>query len=334
MKISIIVPIYNTAPYMARCLNSILAQDYKGPLECILVDDCTPDRSMDIAHEMLDDYQGQIEFKYQRHETNKGLSAARNTGIRCAEGEYLYFLDSDDEITPNCISALTALAEKYKGVDIVQGNIVLTHEVFTGFDISQYHFPEYTTDQAWIRKEMLERIPMTMWNKLIRHDLISEHGLWFKEGIIHEDEHWRMFYHKEIASFAFSTIPTYHYYQTEGSITQTRYKDKSFHTMLTLLEQFANVAYDKEEYDYLLYQITALQCRTYLLQYPDTFDKACSKFLHTQLHKARHPRKIRCTLWYLLRHSSLSRLCCRLFARPVYDRIRQSEQNFARHDKR
>ena len=121
MKISIIVPVYNVEEYIEDCLRSITAQTYKGEVECIIVDDCTPDSSCTIIEKFISKYAGNIQFKLLHHEKNRGLSAARNTGIDATTGEYIYFLDSDDEITPNCIELLAEPLKKEK-YDFVIGD--------------------------------------------------------------------------------------------------------------------------------------------------------------------------------------------------------------------
>mgnify|MGYP002523974151 FL=1 len=101
MKVTIIIPIYNVAPFVADCIHSVMGQTWQEPLECILVDDCGTDDSMAVVERTLQDYQGPVDFRIVRHEHNRGLSAARNTGLDNATGDYVYFLDSDDEITPD-----------------------------------------------------------------------------------------------------------------------------------------------------------------------------------------------------------------------------------------
>ena len=104
MLISIIIPIYKVEPYIVRCIDSVLNQTYRE-LEVILVDDCSPDKSMTMARDYIEQssLSKDLQFIYLRHEKNKGLSAARNTGINSATGKYVFFLDSDDEITPDCL---------------------------------------------------------------------------------------------------------------------------------------------------------------------------------------------------------------------------------------
>ena len=121
-KISIIIPIYNVEPCVATCLNSVVTQSYRGPLECLLVDDCGTDQSMVVVEQLISDYQGTILFRVLHHSHNRGLSAARNTGMEAATGDYIFFLDSDDVIEKNCIEALVKPLEEEK-YDVVVGNI-------------------------------------------------------------------------------------------------------------------------------------------------------------------------------------------------------------------
>ena len=95
-KVSIVIPVYNVEPYIEECLQSVMRQSYRGEIECILIDDCGTDNSMGIAVQLIEEYNGPIDIKVMHHEHNQGLSAARNTGIDAACGDYIYFLDSDD----------------------------------------------------------------------------------------------------------------------------------------------------------------------------------------------------------------------------------------------
>ena len=96
MKITIVIPVYNVAPYIEECLRSVMNQSWQGTIECILVDDCGADNSMKIINQILQSYQGDLEFKIIHHEQNRGLSAARNSGIDAATGDYVYFLPVGD----------------------------------------------------------------------------------------------------------------------------------------------------------------------------------------------------------------------------------------------
>ena len=220
MKISIIVPVYNVEQYIKECFDSIAAQTYKGDMECIFVDDCGQDNSVAVLEKLITDYHGAIKFSIVHHEHNKGLSGARNTGIKKASGDYLYFLDSDDSITSDCIEKLTALAEKYPGVDIVQGS---TKSRMNWLQMGWKKLPEYSRHYSWIKKTMLKRyiIPMTAWNKLICRSFVLNHNLFFAEGIIHEDEVWNFMLAKYVHRIAFCETLTYIYRENDGGIMKS-----------------------------------------------------------------------------------------------------------------
>lgn len=240
MKISIIIPVYNVENYVARCLYSVIRQTYTGELECVIVDDATPDGSMQIVRRILAGYTGPIHFKCLHHTVNQGLSAARNTGIRQATGECVFFLDSDDEISDDCIRLLAGLALKYPEVDMVQGNIQVDHEKYRFLEYSDKELPPYCNDASFLQIFMLRSvIPTTAWNKLIRKTFITENELWFKEGIIHEDEYWRIQASQYIRSMAFCMDKTYFYhYNSKGIMHSSDFRNKSFWSWLVIMEDY------------------------------------------------------------------------------------------------
>ena len=123
INISIIVPVYNVELSISKCIESIIGQECEGiNIECILVDDCSPDNSINIIKSMLSNYDGEINFCLLRHQTNKGLSCSRNTGFNKATGEFVMFVDSDDYLLPNSIRYFFQEMKKYQPIDIVIGN--------------------------------------------------------------------------------------------------------------------------------------------------------------------------------------------------------------------
>lgn len=260
MKVSIIIPIYNVEKYIARCINSVLNQTYRN-LEIILIDDCTPDRSMEIAKQIVENSNKakDLEIKYISHPQNKGIAATRNTGIRNVCGEYFFFLDSDDEITPDCIKSMVNLAIKYKGVDIIQGNIVDTNnnkvkEIKT-IDT------EYIEDKLLIKKMMFNdgtstySIPNVVWNKLIRTSLVIENNMWFKEGIVAEDVYWLIMYWKYINSIAFNLKKTYLYFNDNpSSITNEKIqRHRHFFSKMETFKDFIPTIDKNDTYIYRHY---------------------------------------------------------------------------------
>lgn len=213
LKVTIVIPVYQVEDYIESCLTSVVNQTYSGEIECVVVDDCGADSSWQIVENFISEYKGKIDFKLLRHTGNKGLSAARNTGIDHASGEYIYFLDSDDEITPECIERLVKPLENYKydfvtaDFTIVGGRPVTTYLKARGEYISGIK-------EAYYRKEW----NVTAWNKLCNIDFLRRHNLRFKEGIIHEDILWSFY----LANFAKSMYAledkTYIYNTREASI--------------------------------------------------------------------------------------------------------------------
>lgn len=219
MKVSIIIPVFNVEKYILRCLYSVVSQTYKD-IECLIIDDCGTDKSITFADEFIKKNNGNnsgITFKIIHHNTNSGLSAARNTGIKEAIGEYLYFLDSDDSITPDCIETLVRLTEKYPDITFAQGNLL-----DEGGGISKYGFhfdvPEYINQKEELSYYLLSKITTSACNRLINKSIIYDHSLYFPNGILHEDMYWVYFLSKYTNAAAFTPKGLYTYYINEGSI--------------------------------------------------------------------------------------------------------------------
>lgn len=248
MKVSIIVPVYNVELYIRRCFDSIAAQTYRC-LECIFIDDASPDDSFAILRERIERYKGPIDFKVLRHKANKGLSAARNTGTKVATGDYVYYLDSDDVLPGRAIEQLADTANKFEGVDVVQGNTeVLSdsgHKVDSEFwSITDKGFPEFSNDKVWIKTRFLvePRVPVNAWNKLVKRRLIIENGLSFREGVIHEDQLWAFHASKYVSSIAFVAEICYRHYIVPGSIMRSENKRRSMESWLSILEEMSENA--------------------------------------------------------------------------------------------
>ena len=217
MKISIVIPVYNVAPYIKDCLHSVMVQSWQDNLECILVDDCGKDNSMQLVEERLQTYKGKIDFRIIRHQHNRGLSAARNTGIDAARGDYVFFLDSDDEITPDCIERLVKPLYE-KDYDFVVGAYRLVGSQIKMDSLRLKEGTVLTGDE--VLKSFREKTWYLMSvNKLYKLSFLNRHHLRFLEGIIHEDELWSF----QVACLAKSLYAvaheTYIYKAREGSIT-------------------------------------------------------------------------------------------------------------------
>lgn len=206
-SVSIVIPVYNVQDYIVKCLDSVAAQTYTGSMECLIIDDCGTDDSIRLAEQYVKQYNGHIVFRIIHHEHNKGLSAARNTGIKEAQGEWLYFLDSDDWIIPECIEWMGNVQKKHPQSEIVQGGATATgnNQCFQWLNIANKSLPPYSDDKKWIKQAFLTdlTIPVTAWNKLVRRDFIISNDLFFTEKVIHEDVIWTFFLAKRVSHIAF-----------------------------------------------------------------------------------------------------------------------------------
>lgn len=237
-NISIIIPIFNTEPYIYECLQSVANQLVTEQFECILVDDCGSDRSMDIVEQFLVDYSGSVCFMIIHHDMNRGLSAARNSGIMAAHGQYLYFLDSDDTITPTCLQSLLQLAKEYDS-DLVQGGFFSSSLVLSDFDSIRY--PIFIDNRKEIIRRLLDynRNPVMAQNRLVNRSFIIKNNLFFKEGIIHEDIYWTFFLAKYVKRMVISHEKTYFYRSTPGSITNKINIQKEILAYQTMIKDFS-----------------------------------------------------------------------------------------------
>lgn len=243
MRVSIIIPVYNVEAYIEECFKSVIAQTYEGEMECLIVDDCGTDNSMDIIQRLISKYDGPIKFKILNHNHNKGLSAARNTGIRAASGEYVIFVDSDDKLYPDSIALLAQCVQNHLNVDIVQGDVTfdVPQTTSTFFAISGSRFPSYVNERHWINNYFLEHMPVTVWAKLIRLDFIRDQHLMFQEGRLHEDEIWRLYASRVIKDIAFCFHPVY-FYRTTNPNSIIHQKDQTLHYShyLRLIQEVIN----------------------------------------------------------------------------------------------
>ncbi|MBP5771645.1 MAG: glycosyltransferase family 2 protein [Bacteroidaceae bacterium] len=234
VKVSIIIPIYKVEPYIERCIKSVLHQTYRN-LEVILVDDCTPDRSMELAKQLINDDEKNNDFRfiYLKHDHNRGLSAARNTGIDAATGDYVFFLDSDDEITENCIALLAQPLIKFP-YNFVMGYYEAKGKTFPKQDVRG----ELLNQKVIAKSYHNNQWHCMAWNKLCNLSYIKKHGLLFQEGLIHEDELWSALLASTATSIYCVDICTYIYYIRENSITEEEGTDIKLHHYKRVLQGF------------------------------------------------------------------------------------------------
>lgn len=215
ISVSIIIPIYNVSRYIGRCIDSIFTQECEEvEIECILVNDCTPDNSMEIVQNKLKDYRGKIHFKTIHLDTNSGHCVARNAGIRISTGDYLLFVDSDDFLQPGTISYFIEGIKNNGGdnVDVVLGNSYTNQRrtVIMQLDTDTPNLID-NSDESALRKLLSRELFHTSWNKLVKRSFFTEQNLYFQAGIINEDQLWSYLLFRKIRNILVMPNITYIY---------------------------------------------------------------------------------------------------------------------------
>ena len=248
-KISIIIPVYNVEQYVRQCLESVISQTIDHSLlECIIVNDCTPDKSMEIANEIVDKYNnnvykrgGGIIFKLLSHEKNKGLSASRNTGMKHATGEFIFFVDSDDYLYHDSLSILLNYHQQEPEADLIMGN----------------HYDELNTTTYYkiknakiIRNKNLLFLGKTKkisaWNSLVSRKVLVDNNIEFVDGIYFEDNVFNYQLIPVIKCAVVAPETTYFYRKNPQGIMLAAPKEKvekvvnDYLLILALFEEYLN----------------------------------------------------------------------------------------------
>ena len=219
--ISVIIPVYNVARYLGKCVDSVLNQTYTN-LEIILVND----GSTDISPELCNEYAALDSRVKVLHQANAGLSAARNKGLSMASGEIIYFLDSDDYIVREALEMLYQNMKKYQA-DISIGNFVRVEEGEEEYisDIAAEAFCAEGEEVLWnIYRDDLKGCSVIACGKLYRKELWD--SLRFPEGKCHEDEYVAHYLLGNACRVAYVLRPLYCYLIRKNSITEQTYNLK------------------------------------------------------------------------------------------------------------
>lgn len=177
VKVSIIVPVYGVEKWIERCAVSLFEQTYED-IEYIFVNDATPDKSMEVLAEVVKRYPRRAkQVKIITHTQNKGLSAARNSGLAACNSEYIWHVDSDDYIAADAVEKLINTAEK-QNADIVvfDVNVVSTNRI-------KIERVNYNSKTDYIRRLLQHTEKCAHWNKFYRKSLIDLTGIRSDEKI-------------------------------------------------------------------------------------------------------------------------------------------------------
>lgn len=238
--ISVIVPVYRVEQYLEKCIESIVNQTYSN-LEILLVDDGSPDR----CPELCDAWAERDTRIRVVHQPNGGLSAARNSGMAAATGEYIGFVDSDDYLAPDMYEKLLQLSIE-SGKDISACGVQMLWENSERAAVLTSDFSGTLTNEEAMEEIIKEdKLKMPVWNKLYRREVIQD--LPFPEGKHHEDAFWT--YQAIAASngVAVSAQKGYYYLQRSSSIMGMGYSLSRLHAVEAAAgrQLFLNTRYPK-----------------------------------------------------------------------------------------
>lgn len=214
-EFSIIVPVYNVEKEIRKCLDSIKNQTY-GDFEVLCVDDCGKDSSMDIVREYA---QKDNRFKILTHEHNRGVSAARNTGLDNASGEYTMFVDSDDWLETNALEIIKNNFDKSKS-EVIVFNIYNCYPDGKKEINDTTNFKKANQTQVLLTENNLNTFIGVVWNRAYKTSLINDNHIRFPEGMIIEDSDFTFKISMHLKSVFLIDDVLYNYLRNrEGSYT-------------------------------------------------------------------------------------------------------------------
>ena len=177
-KVSIGVPIYNVEKYIKRCAISLLEQTYDN-IEFIFVNDCTPDKSMDILEKVLEQYPGRKNNVHIINNIqNKGIAAVRNTINSLISGDFFLYVDSDDWLEVNAVERLV-LFQRETNADLVTFDSIWHYKSKIQYRTN----PQYKDSTDMILKILTGNLGNSIWSRFIRTSILKDHNLMVTNGI-------------------------------------------------------------------------------------------------------------------------------------------------------
>lgn len=245
-KISVVIPVYNVEKYLEKCIKSVLGQTYEN-IEIILVNDGSTDASLKICRAFEKNHSNIFVIDKK----NGGLSDARNYGLAKVTGEYVLFVDSDDYLDENACAKFVELLDKNGNLDIVTAdalmekkgvNSLLSHSNFAEDNVVSGI--EYLYEETKINKMLI-----MVWVNLYRVKFLKENCLFFKKGILHEDEEFTPRCFLKAKKVMHIGYPVYHYLIRENSITTKKDYSKNAHDLFETLYDLEKI-YDNLDEKY------------------------------------------------------------------------------------
>lgn len=309
MLFSVVIPVYNVGKYLNQCVESVLAQNFSD-YEVILIDDGSTDSCPQLCDRYASDYYNVKVI----HQTNGGLSDARNTGIKHADGDYICFLDSDDYWFGD--NVLTSISEKIEEAhpDIIRMSrrkfIVRTgnfYDEYADFQKIRNLSPSETLYSMMEDDQLKE----AAWLHVLSRDFILKHNLFFKKGIKSEDIEWAVRVYSHEPKWAFTEERFYIYrLGREGSIS-TKVGARNIEDILNTIDQSIPIALlcgngTKEALlGFIMYNTILLSAHVFCSdlsrerkkEYDSRLDSICREYLTNYALGGKRRKRQICTQW-------------------------------------
>lgn len=219
--ISVIIPLYNNEKFIKPCLQSVINQSYKD-IEIVIVNDGSTDNSLNIVEEIAD-RDNRIKIINQK---NSGRSAARNIGIKNSSGDFLMFVDADDELEKNGIENLYK-AINQENSDIAVGAVIINYDTHSELkENDDWYFSIRYNGIHDITDKLIEDIHCSVWGKIYRRSIIENNKLQFPEGLNYEDAYWHWVYLTSCNKISCIKNIVYKYFRRKDSIMSLTFENK------------------------------------------------------------------------------------------------------------
>lgn len=256
MKISIIIPVYNSAVTISRCLDSIIASGERE-YEIILIND----GSTDSTYSILEDYNKKYENLKVYHIENSGVSAARNLGIKYAQGEYISFVDSDDYVSENYVSTILEHIQSDKDIYFFSGKVLSENQSKN----NQLVFISLCNTMSEVKHNLIKGKSNVPWDKLYKRDILVQNNINFREDTsLGEDWIFAMDYFEKCKNFELIQEILYFYCIQENSLSNKRMSEKMALDQIKLMDRILQFAGDNvETYTMILQLLTSCCSKLY-----------------------------------------------------------------------
>lgn len=279
-KVSVCVPIFNVEAYIERCAISLFEQTYNN-IELVFVNDCSPDRSLELLNGVITRYSNQTRsVVLLNNNKNCGIATVRNLAVRCARGEFVFFVDSDDFLETDAIEIMVS-KQLATGADIVSSNY---YKTYTRGETP--YMESVPKEIEKLRIAALNRsVPVHIWGRLIRRSLFIDNNVQFIDGCNMGEDFQvipRLFYFAKRTAHIENCI--YHYNLINASSYSSTFTEKQSRQVFEGVNMLKQWLSDKEvQYQEALYQGEAFMLAMYMVACVRSGNKTYSQELRKKM---------------------------------------------------